>query len=144
MVEEAERRGLFDLRAIEAVLARNPRHPGAHRLRNAIRAWTEPPPTRSELERRFLELVTAADLPRPSVNVLIEGLEVDCFWPEAALIVELDSRGYHESPSAFERDRLRDLRLTTAGFRVVRITWRRLEDEPVEVVAELRRLLAKA
>lgn len=141
MVEEAERLGLFDLGAIEAVLARNARHRGTEPLRNALRVWTEPPPTRSELERRFLELVAAANLPRPNVNVLVAGLEVDFVWPEAALIVELDGRRYHTAASAFERDRLRDVRLTTAGFRVVRITWRRLHDEPAAVVADLRRLL---
>jgi very-short-patch-repair endonuclease len=141
MAEEAERRGLFDLHALTAVIARNRRHRGRTSLTEVLSAWTDPPPVRSELERRFLELIESAELPRPHVNVVVAGLEVDFVWPEAGLIAELDGRRYHESASAFERDRLRDMRLATAGYRVVRITWRRLRDEPEAVIADLRRLL---
>jgi hypothetical protein len=41
---------------------------------------------------------------------------------------------------AFERDRERDLALAAAGWRCVRITWRRLEDG---IPQDLRTLLAQ-
>jgi hypothetical protein len=66
----------------------------------------------------------SAGLPLPNTNVLIEGYEVDCVWPEARLIVELDSRTHHAVAEAFEADRARDRRLEASGWRVVRITWR--------------------
>ena len=77
----------------------------------------------------------------PNTNVLIEGYEVDCVWPEARLIVELDSRTHHAVAHAFEEDRVRDRRLEANGWRVVRITWRQLHDTPGAVEADLRRLL---
>jgi very-short-patch-repair endonuclease len=44
--------------------------------------------------------------------------------------------------SSFEQDRRRDQRLTTADYRVIRITDRQLTDEPELVVATLTRALA--
>ena len=61
-------------------------------------------------------------------------------WPEARLIVETDSRTWHDTADAFERDRVRDARLTAAGWRVVRFTRRRVRTEP-GAVADLVRTL---
>jgi very-short-patch-repair endonuclease len=72
---------------------------------------------------------------------MVAGFEVDMAWPAQRLVVELDGFGYHRTRAAFERDRLRDARLQVAGFRVLRITQRRLESEPQRVVGELRALL---
>ena len=46
--------------------------------------------------------------------------------------------------AAFERDRRKDAALQTAGYRVVRITWRRLTTEPLAVSAQLGALLRLA
>jgi very-short-patch-repair endonuclease len=56
-------------------------------------------------------------------------------------MVEVDSIRHHGTRAAFERDRRRDQRLTVAGWRVVRFTWRQIADEPAVVVATLRSLL---
>jgi very-short-patch-repair endonuclease len=139
--EEADRLQLLDVRAVERQLARAWRRPGSHALRMVVQqalGWAE---TRSELERRFLRLCRSASLPRPAVNSVLAGFEVDMAWPPQRLVVELDGFGYHRTRAAFERDRLRDARLQVAGFRVLRITQRRLETEPERVVAELRALL---
>jgi len=63
--------------------------------------------------------------------------EVDFLWPEQRLIVEVDGFAFHSSRAAFERDRVRDAELTAAGYRVVRITWQRLVNEPEAVIATL-------
>ena len=73
-----------------------------------------------------MELVRAAGLPMPLVNHRVQGYEVDAYWPAWALVVELDSRSFHSSPTAFEADPVRDARLQRAGLRVLRVTWRRL------------------
>ena len=44
---------------------------------------------------------------------------------------------------AFEHDRLRDQRLTLAGYTVVRFTWRQVVHEPERVAEALRTLLAR-
>ncbi|HYH89217.1 MAG TPA: DUF559 domain-containing protein [Solirubrobacteraceae bacterium] len=72
----------------------------------------------------------------PQTNTLIEGIEVDAAWPDRRLSVELDSYEFHGTRQAFENDRRRDRRLTAAGWRVMRVTWRDL-DEPGRLAAEL-------
>ena len=68
---------------------------------------------------------------------------VDALWPEQKLIVELDGYAFHGTTrSAFERDRVRDADLQRAGYRVLRLTWRRLHEDPGPVAATLHALLA--
>ena len=142
-LDESERLGLFDLGALERLIARSNGHRGLGRLKAAIRDYRGPPPiTRSELERLFLDLCHEAGLPRPQTNILVEGYEVDAAWLDHRLVVELDSHGYHGTRAAFENDRVRDAILQAAGYRVIRITQRRMEDAPAEVVRLLRALLS--
>jgi very-short-patch-repair endonuclease len=58
-------------------------------------------------------------------------------------VVELDGRQYHHTRVAFERDRIRDAALQVAGYRVLRITWKRLHREPQVVAATIRALLRR-
>ena len=144
-VDEAERLRLFDLRAVRAG-----DRTGAVRergLRGSSRFMLDdylgpPPSLASELERLFLELCRDAGLPRPQVNVLVAGIVVDMVWHESRLVVELDGHSYHRTRKAFEDDRIRDATLQAAGYRVIRITHRRLEQEPAGVVELLRVLLS--
>lgn len=76
------------------------------------------------------------------VNQVVEGYEVDFVWPGAGVIVEADGWSAHRTRAAFERDRLRDATLEAAGWRVIRITWRRLMREPEAVALQLEQLLA--
>lgn len=85
----------------------------------------------------MLGLIRAAGLPTPEVNVRVAGHEVDLLWRAQRLVVEVDGFAFHSSRAAFERDRLRDADLLAAGYRVIRITWRRLTQEPEAVVASL-------
>lgn len=101
----------------------------------------DPEFTRSEAERRLKGLCRAAGLPAPRMNARVAGYEVDALWPAQRLIVEIDGWRYHGTRQAFERDRRKDVALTAAGYRVVRITWRRLRHEPYAVAAELAVLL---
>lgn len=57
------------------------------------------------------------------------------------LVVEVDSYEFHRTRAAFEVDRRRDAALHREGLRVVRITDRRLKDDPAGVAEDLRGLL---
>jgi hypothetical protein len=102
--------------------------------------------TRRELEARFAAFVEAHDLPRPRRNapLAVRGrfFEVDCLWRDQRLIVELDGRAVHGTRSAFEADRERDRLLIVDGWRVMRVTWAQLRDDPAAIAADLRHLLA--
>jgi very-short-patch-repair endonuclease len=142
-LETAERRQLFDLDAIDALLDRTRGRKGKRRLQRALVDYRPGPGwTRSDLEDEFLRLLRKAGLPMPAVNKWVAGHEVDCVWFEEKLIVELDGGGYHASTAARERDPQRDADLQLAGYDVIRITDRRLAREPEAVIATIRRLLA--
>jgi very-short-patch-repair endonuclease len=106
-------------------------------LRPLLDANATPSLTRSQAEERFLGLIRNAGLPPPESNVVIENLEVDFLWRDARLIVEVDGFAFHSSRTAFERDRARDAVLAAAGYRVVRVTWRQIVDQPEAVIARL-------
>lgn len=142
MVERAEGLELFDLRAVEELLARTVGHHGHGRLRKAIDLYRPSSFTRSGLERRFLELCLEAGLPQPRTNYVAEGFELDCYWPEFRFAVELDLFETHGTRAAFERDRKRQEDLLLAGVGMTRVTGPRLEREPDEVIERVGRLLS--
>lgn len=137
--EEADRLGLLDVPALEAVCARGFGRRGLKRVRAVLE--TARPTTRSPLEARLLSLCRQHSLPLPETNAEVLGREVDALWPEQRLMVEADSFEFHSHRAAFERDRARDAAMQVAGYRVVRVTHRRLDEEPKKVAAQLRRLL---
>jgi hypothetical protein len=103
--------------------------------------------TRSDMELLFLRMCERAGLPRPEVNVTLypSGRRTmpDFLWRDAALIVEADSRRYHDTDSAFQGDREREQRLQLAGWRVSRCTWEQVEREPRRLAETIRGLLAQ-
>jgi very-short-patch-repair endonuclease len=142
-INEADYLRLTDPLSLPSLLARHPRRKGAATLRRALAVRAAGATrTRSELEELLLSLLDRHGLPRPRINLYIPGIgEVDCAWPAARLVVELDSRQAHATLAAFERDRERDRLLTAAGWRVIRVTWRQLDPDPTAVMADLGRLL---
>jgi hypothetical protein len=142
-VEQAERLRLFDLREVENVCERSCGRRGLRPLRALLGdAVGEPPWTRSELERRFLDLCRDAGLPEPALNVSVAGFVVDFLWSSQRLVIELDGHAFHSTRTAFERDRVRDAKLQLAGFRVMRVTYRRLDRESCAVAQEVGALLS--
>jgi very-short-patch-repair endonuclease len=115
-----------------ALLDRHPTKKGTRALRTAA----PPTHTRSDLEARFTAFLNDRRFPAPRTNTLVEGVETDCAWPDHNLIVELDGYAFHSTHDAFHIDRRRDRRLTAAGWRVIRLTWRDL-DEPDALATEL-------
>lgn len=143
IVHEAEVQQLFDLNRIREVQSRLPGRRGRHLL-NRVLADYEPSPrlTRSEGERRLLELCENHGLPLPETQVAEAGYELDCLWRHARLAVEFDGRTTHDNTKAFYSDRLRDRKLKViADIEVIRVTRRDLEPDPTDVLADLSRLL---
>jgi Transcriptional regulator, AbiEi antitoxin/Protein of unknown function (DUF559) len=97
-------------------------------------------PTRSAFEDAFLAFVDRYDLPRPEVNQIVHGYEVDMLWRPQRLVAELDGR---QHAFAFEIDRERDAHLLAHGLSTIRITWRRLTGTPAKEARRLRTLLTK-
>ena len=139
-VEQAERNGTLNLPALSAAIEAQPTRRGTAALRAILAEYAPAPRSRSDLERDFLFLVADAGLPPPLLNQRVADYEVDIFWPQWRLVVELDSRSYHSDPGAFERDPVRDARLQQARCRVLRVTWKRATHQASAVVADIRAL----
>jgi hypothetical protein len=87
-------------RMVEACIGRNPRKPGAAKLRRALGTDV----TLSMLERGFLKLLAQHKLPAPRTNIDHHGDKVDCHWPRLDLTIELLSFRYHATRSGFDND----------------------------------------
>jgi very-short-patch-repair endonuclease len=140
-LSEAQIRRLVRPRQLLDVLERSPGRRGAGALRELLDH--QPAFTRSEAEARLLALLRAAGLPPSSVNTRIGNYEVDFLWRPDRLVVEFDGYAYHSSRTAFERDRTRDAELQARGYRVFRVTWRQLVEEPEAVIARIAQALAR-
>ena len=140
-VNEAFVAGLADEDALRAVLTRCRGRRGGPRIRRLLAETCGPTFTRSEAERRLLELLTASGLPAPSTNVKVGRYEVDLLWRAELLVVEVDGYAFHGTRAAFERDRLRDAELQAHGFAVLRVTWRQIVEAPDATVTRIARIL---
>jgi very-short-patch-repair endonuclease len=138
LLRRADDLDLLDRRRFEALLSRTRGHKGHGRLAAALRLYKpEEATVRSDLERRFRDLVLAAGLPSPQTNVAVAGYELDCYWEAEGFAVELDTFGTHGSRLSFEQDPERDDDLLLAGIELIRVTDVRLEREPRETIARV-------
>jgi len=142
-LDNGRRLGLLDLIDIDALIKRSRGFRGVARLREALILHRPGAFTRSDVERRFLDLVRRAGLPTPLTNLFVEGYELDAYWAAERFAVELDTYDYHGSPTAFEEDRLRQENLKLAGIEMTRITGVRMNREPRAVINRLRQLLTQ-
>ncbi len=143
--ERAAAMGVLDLSGIETVLARGPRR-GAKALRALIAEWRRAAPVarkgrlKSPLEAKVLPIVLRGGAPEPRVNAPVKllggrSIEVDLLWDAERFVVEADSRAFHGTDAAFERDRWRDRELMRAGYSTLRVTNLAAEHE-ADAVAE--------
>jgi very-short-patch-repair endonuclease len=148
-VSEAEVLRIFDRRLVRILIRHHRGRRGVARLRMVMdEIHPEVKRTRSEMERAFLRQCEKADLPLPAVNVSLEvggfTQEPDFVWRDLGLILEADSRTYHDTDSAFQVDRRREQRFQLAGWEVSHCTWEQIFREPAALVKTVRGLLAQA
>lgn len=111
-------------------------------MRHVLREFSgEGGPTESELERRSLELIDAAGLPRPRLQwAMVMGRKqrrLDMFFEAQGVVLEVDGYAWHSGVDSFEDDRMRSNSLTLANLRVLHWTWQALQERPEELIGEL-------
>jgi very-short-patch-repair endonuclease len=85
----------------------------------------------SELERLTRQLALATGLPVPETKALVNGYEVDFFWPELGIVLEVDGLRYHRTPSQQKRGLERDQTHLAAGMWPLRFShWQIKYDSP--------------
>jgi hypothetical protein len=142
LITEAARKQLLRPDAVEAALHRHARRPGLARLKEALAAYRPRPDRKSNLERAFDAWLTEhPEIPEPARNVHIAGWEIDCWWPDQRVALELDGRPYHVAVADMERDRLKDTKLQISGIKPMRVTGDRWDLDRTGVHRDLCDLL---
>ena len=150
LLRESEFHNLWDRLSLWHLLNRYPGKRGSRTVKFAIERLKEEPSgrKRTKLEERFAPFLRRHELPLPRFNDWIllgpKRYQVDCHWPGAGQIVELDGWQGHRTRTAFREDRARDRALRVAGYSVTRITWNQLDDEPEAIAGDLRALLKRS
>jgi hypothetical protein len=151
--ERAAAKKMLDIDAVEAALGSGGRR-GARSLRVLIVEWREAAALakrarlKSPLEAMILPILSRRGIPAPRANAavhLVDGrIEVDFLWAEQRFVLEADSRDFHGTEVAFERDRWRDRELLRVGFSTLRVTRLQAEREAEQIADAICRQLEEA
>ncbi|MBK5220914.1 MAG: DUF559 domain-containing protein [Thermoleophilia bacterium] len=131
-VNEADKHGVIDPESLRRALDERARVPGVRPLRALLDRATFVL-SDDELELLFRPIALSAGLPLPMTKQMVNGFEVDLYWPELGLVVETDGWRYHRTPSAQSRDALRDQVHTASGLTPLRFSHRQVKYDPAHV-----------
>jgi hypothetical protein len=146
--DRSEMLELFDLRAIQDQLARNPTRRGSAIVERLLEDhYVGSTLTESMIEEAFYALTRSLGLPDPQVQQWLDlgdggpMIRADFVWRPQRVIVETDGRKAHSTRQARERDPRRDQRAILAGWTPIRTTWRQIFRRPQELGTTLVQLV---
>jgi hypothetical protein len=153
-IDQSEALQIFDLRAVEDVLARNATLPGAAIVQSLLEEYQRTQAhfdtvTENDFEEAFFALCDAAGFPRPEVQQYFtlpggDVVRADFVWRDLKIIVETDGGQFHRTRRAREADARRDLLFAQAGWQTLRLTKRMVLTAPAETTRALAGVLARA
>ena len=128
------------------------RRKGAHGIPTLLEVIEGSEVTRgghSWLEREFLRLIDAADLPRPTPQVVMavassKLVRVDFWFPDTPIVVEVLGYRWHRSAAHLLRDTERLNELISRGIRPYQFTYQAVTEQPEIVVAGVARALSRS
>jgi Protein of unknown function (DUF559) len=138
--------GLVGRQELEEALQRRPRGRGCARARLVLPLGD--PRAESPMESVLRWLVHDAGLALPEPQFVVRDEDgaflgrADLAWPDHKVLVEFDG-DLHRERSVFVNDVRRQNRLIAAGWTVLRFTSADVLGRPDEVIAEIRRALAR-
>jgi hypothetical protein len=135
-VNEADKRDLIDPEELRIAIDRHDVVPGSPLLRRVLDRSTFRL-SDSDLEILFRAIAAAAGLPAPLTKRVVNGFEVDFYWPDLGLVIETDGLRYHRTPSTQSRDAMRDRAHMLAGMFPLRFTHYEIKHSRRQVRAEL-------
>ncbi|MCL1693644.1 MAG: endonuclease domain-containing protein [Actinomycetia bacterium] len=106
-------------------------------------------PSESDLEGLLLRVLDDPRVPQPQLQARLSWWQelphrIDACIDPWTLIIEADGRTYHTKRADFENDRRRDNLAVAHGYRVLRFTYRMLNDDPTEVLRIILRAGAQS
>jgi hypothetical protein len=144
VVADALQKRLCSIKALRSELEQGPAK-GSGLLRRALDEVGDG--IRSVPEGDLRLLLKRARVPMPVFNArLYDGdtliAIVDCWWPDAGVAGEVDSREYHYSADDWQRTMRRHDRLVARGVLLLHFTPQRIRTDPDAVVLEILSALA--
>lgn len=128
--------------AIQEALARHRMMHGIDKLQAVFAHCTRVTDGKSDLERDFdAWLLTHPEIPPPEPNVYIDHWEIDRYWPQHQVAVELDGRPYHIAVRDMEKDRIKDAALLRLGITPLRCTDLRFNTDQAGILSDLHHFL---
>jgi hypothetical protein len=104
---------------------------GAGKLRPFLTLWVpELDRIKSVLEGWFILVWAKRKLPMPKVNWKVFGKEVDFYFSEFDLVVELDGDAFHSDPVQKQIDAEKQRYLESRGLKVLRATFKEFAVDP--------------
>jgi very-short-patch-repair endonuclease len=139
-INEADRLDLVDPEALRSIVIDLRPRPGMACMRRVLGldALTD-----TGLERKFLAIVRAANLPPPQTQAPVNGYRVDFYWPNLGLVVESDGWRYHRTAGEQATDHRRDQAHARAALTTLRFSESQIRYEPDEVRRTLTAVVAR-
>jgi hypothetical protein len=143
LIEGAVRRNLLDIPDLAATLQRHTGRAGTAMVHATCGEYLPHLDRKSGLERAFDRwLAKHPEIPPPERNIKLGPWEIDCYWPEQRLVLELDGRPYHTVIADIERDNRKNTWLQVNEKRVLRVTDNRFRRDKPGVYRDLTTMLA--
>jgi hypothetical protein len=144
LVADSVQRGVCAVPWLAEELAAGPVR-GSARLRRVLAEVADG--VRSAAEADLRTAIRRGRLPSPLFNPrLFIGQTFigvpDCWWPDAGVAAEADSREWHLSPGDWERTLARHARLSSYGIIVLHFTPGQVRDQQQQVISRIRAALA--
>jgi len=148
LITEAIHLRKLDHPAMQHALERYEGRPGTKQLARAYAYYLPRPSSKSDLERSFdKRLKRRPWIPEPqrNINMVVGGKvrELDRYFAEHKVLVEMDGRDFHTAQAESEDDRARDAKLARLGIVVLRFTDLRWGDEPDDCLDDLEAVLVE-
>ena len=123
IVNEARVLRLVTDEELRATLRRHPRRAGARALGKLLDSENGPRITRSEAERKALDVMRKHGVEPDRSDVKLGPYRVDFLFERERVAVEVDGYRYHGTPRRFVEDRRRMNYLAARGIQVFPLTW---------------------
>lgn len=144
LIEQAVRRNLLEIPDLAATLKRNVGRQGTLLVHQTCEEYLPHLDRKSRLERAFDRwLKGRPEIPPPERNLRMGPWEIDCYWPQQMLALELDGRPYHTVIDDIERDNRKDIWLQARGIAILRVSDTRFRRDKKGVHRDLLALLAR-
>jgi hypothetical protein len=147
LITQGVQQNKLDHALMRVVLERYAGQPGIGLLTAAYAAYLPEPKAKSNLEARFdRELARRPWIPEPTRNAFLEvgGIrwELDRWWPEHGVVVEVDGRDFHTAVADRAKDELKRAKLLTVGIQVLTVSDWRIDYQIADALDDLEAILA--